>query len=139
MSDTARPGPSGWSQPSGCAHAVVGTGTFVFVGGQIAADENGRVSTTGLVAQARQALKNVRTVLGAAGAEPGHIAQMTWFVLDIDFYRARKTELRAAYREVMGFHDPATTLVEVTGLAHPDAIVEIAATAILPEIRGRFG
>jgi enamine deaminase RidA (YjgF/YER057c/UK114 family) len=131
--------PSEWALPSDCAHAVVGTGTFVFVGGQIATDENGHIVTTGLVAQARQTLQNVRTVLDEVGAGPGHIAQMTWFVLDIDLYRARQTELKAAYREVMGFHNPATTLVEVTGLAHPDAIVEITATAILPEDRRPCG
>jgi enamine deaminase RidA (YjgF/YER057c/UK114 family) len=131
--------PSGWARPSGCAHAVVGTGTFIFVGGQVATDENGRIATIGLIAQARQALRNIRTVLDEVGATPGHVAQMTWFVLDIDLYRARQKELEAAYREVMGFHVPAVSLVEVTGLANPDAIVEIAATAILPEDRRPHG
>ena len=36
------------------------------------------------------------------------------------------------YREIMGRHYPAMVLVEVTGLVEPAAIVEIAATAILP-------
>lgn len=57
---------------------------------------------------------------------------MTWYVLDIDHYRALLPELGVVYREVMGSHYPAMVLVEVTGLVDPAAIVEIAATAILP-------
>jgi enamine deaminase RidA (YjgF/YER057c/UK114 family) len=111
---------------------MAGTGTFVFIGGQIATDNAGRVTCVGLVPQARQALRNLRTVLAEAGGAPEHIAQMTWYVLDIDHYRAMLRELGLVYREIMGRHYPAMVLVEVTGLVEPAAIVEIAATAILP-------
>jgi enamine deaminase RidA (YjgF/YER057c/UK114 family) len=111
---------------------MAGTGTFVFIGGQIATDNAGRVASVGLVPQARQALRNLRTVLAEAGGAPEHIAQMTWYVLDIDHYRATLRELGLVYREIMGRHYPAMVLVEVTGLVEPAAIVEIAATAILP-------
>ena len=124
--------PSGWPSPDGCSHAVIGTGTFIFVSAQTGADHTGRVTTTGLVAQARQALRNIRTLLAEVGAHPGHIAQMTWYVLDMEHYRARLKELRTMHREEMGSHYPATTLIEVSGLADPEAIVEITATAILP-------
>lgn len=119
-------------RPRGFSHAMAGTGTFVFVGGQIATDHTGRVATVGLVPQARQALRNVRTALAEAGGAPEHIAQMTWYVLDVDLYRARLKELGAVYREIMGGHYPAMVLVEVSGLVEPAAVVEIAATAILP-------
>jgi enamine deaminase RidA (YjgF/YER057c/UK114 family) len=111
---------------------MAGTGTFVFIGGQIATDNAGRVASVGLVPQARQALRNLRTILAEAGGAPEHIAQMTWYVLDIDHYRATLRELGLVYREIMGRHYPAMVLVEVTGLVEPAAIVEIAATAILP-------
>ncbi|WP_262027014.1 RidA family protein [Microvirga sp. Mcv34] len=124
--------PPQWLSPRGYSHAMAGTGTFVFVGGQIATDASGRVMSVGLVAQARQALRNVCTVLAEAGGAREHIAQMTWYVLDIDHYRALPRELGVVYREVMGRHYPAMVLVEVTGLADPSAVVEIAATAILP-------
>jgi enamine deaminase RidA (YjgF/YER057c/UK114 family) len=124
--------PPKWPSPRGYSHAMAGTGTFVFVGGQIATDNAGRVTTLGLVPQARQALRNLRTVLAEAGGAPEHIAQMTWYVLDIDQYRAVLRELGIVYREIMGHHYPAMVLVEVTGLVEPAAIVEIAATAILP-------
>ncbi len=124
--------PPKWPSPRGCSHAVAGTGTFVFIGGQIATDNAGRVTAVGLVPQVRQALRNVRTVLAEAGGAPENIAQMTWYVLDIDYYRARLTELGVVYREIMGSHYPAMVLVEVSGLVEPEAIVEIAATAIIP-------
>jgi enamine deaminase RidA (YjgF/YER057c/UK114 family) len=57
---------------------------------------------------------------------------MTWYVLDVDLYRARLRELGVVYREIMGSHYPAMTLVEVSGLVDPAAVVEIAATAVLP-------
>jgi enamine deaminase RidA (YjgF/YER057c/UK114 family) len=119
-------------RPRGFSHAVAGTGTFVFVSGQIATDHMGKVTTAGLLLQARQALRNVRTVLAEAGGAPEHIAQMTWYVLDVDLYRARLKELGAVYREIMGSHYPAMVLVEVSGLVDPAAIVEISASAILP-------
>ncbi len=125
--------PPKWPSPCGYSHAVAGTGTFVFVGGQIAADNAGRVTSVGLVPQARQALRNVRTVLAEAGGRPEHIAQMTWYVLDLDFYRAREGELGAVYREIMGNHYPAMVLVEVSALFEPSAVVEIAAIAIIPQ------
>lgn len=124
--------PPKWPSPHGYSHAVAGTGTFVFIGGQIASDNAGRVTSVGLVPQARQALRNVRTVLAEAGGAPGHIAQMTWYVLDLEFYRARESEIRAIYREIMGGHFPAMVLVEVSGLVDSSAVVEIAATAIIP-------
>jgi enamine deaminase RidA (YjgF/YER057c/UK114 family) len=124
--------PPKWPSPRGYSHAMAGSGTFVFLGGQIATDNAGRVTSVGLVPQARQALRNIRTVLAEAGGAPEHIAQMTWYVLDIDNYRAVLRELGVVYREVMGGHYPAMALVEVSGLVEPAAVVEIAATAILP-------
>ncbi|SCY57943.1 RidA family protein [Microvirga guangxiensis] len=124
--------PPKWPSPRGYSHAMAGTGTFVFIGGQIATDNAGRVTSIGLVPQARQALRNVRTVLAEAGGAPEDIAQMTWYVLDIDHYRMLLKEIGVVYQEVMGHHYPAMALVEVTGLVNPAAVVEIAATAILP-------
>jgi enamine deaminase RidA (YjgF/YER057c/UK114 family) len=48
-------------------------------------------------------------------------------------YRAARKELGAAYREVMGRHFPAMSLVQVVALVEPGAVVEIEATAVLPE------
>ena len=72
-------------------------------------------------------------MLKEAGAEPHHVARMTWFVTDIQEYRESLRDLGRAYREVMGSHFPAMTLVQVVSLVEPEAKVEIEATAIIPD------
>jgi enamine deaminase RidA (YjgF/YER057c/UK114 family) len=104
---------------------------MVFVGGMIGADSKGRLAQ-GFVAQTKQALANIAAVLAEADALPRHIVRLTWYVLDIDEYRAELPALGAAYREVMGRHFPAMAVVEVNRLVEPLARVEIEATAVLP-------
>ena len=58
---------------------------------------------------------------------------MTWYVLDLDEYRASLAELGAIWREVMGRHYPAMALVAVKALVEKEARLEIEATAILPD------
>jgi len=43
-------------------------------------------------------------VLAAAGAEPAHIARMTWYVTDKAEYRAAIREVGRVYREIVGAH-----------------------------------
>jgi enamine deaminase RidA (YjgF/YER057c/UK114 family) len=58
---------------------------------------------------------------------------LTWYVTDIEEYRASLAELGLAYRAVLGRHFPAMTLVQVGALVEPEARVEIEATAIIPD------
>ena len=58
---------------------------------------------------------------------------MTWYVLDLDEYRASLAELGTIWREVMGRHYPAMALVAVKALVEKEARLEIEATAILPD------
>jgi enamine deaminase RidA (YjgF/YER057c/UK114 family) len=58
---------------------------------------------------------------------------MTWYVLDLDEYRASLAELGAIWREVMGRHYPAMALVAVKALVEREARLEIEATAMLPD------
>ena len=51
---------------------------------------------------------------------------------DVEEYRAGLRDLGAAYRDVMGRHFPAMTLVQVAALVEPEARLEIEATAIVP-------
>ncbi len=57
---------------------------------------------------------------------------MTIYVTDIEAYRSSRKPLGEAYRRQMGRHFPAMALVAVASLVHPDALVEIEATAVLP-------
>ncbi|HEX7968143.1 MAG TPA: RidA family protein, partial [Stellaceae bacterium] len=71
--------------------------------------------------------------LAAAGARPDHIARMTWYVLSKQEYTARIAEIGAAWREIMGRHFPAITLVEVGALVADRARLEIESTAVIPD------
>ena len=73
----------------GYANGVAASGTMVFVAGQIGWNEQSHFDSDDLLAQARQALLNVRAVLAEAGARPEHIVRMTWYVIDKRDYLAR--------------------------------------------------
>lgn len=124
--------PEGWPAPRGYSNGMMGRGRVVLVGGMVGWDAEGRFPD-GLVAQTRQALLNIRAVLEAAGGGPEHVGRLTWYVVDMEEYRASLKELGPAYREVMGRHFPAMALVQVVSLVERAARVEIEATAILPE------
>jgi enamine deaminase RidA (YjgF/YER057c/UK114 family) len=107
----------------------------VFVAGQVGWDTAGRFAD-GLVPQVQQALENIVAVLRAGGAEPKHLVRMTWYVLDRQTYRAARAEIGDVYREVIGPTYPAMALVQVAGLLEEGALVEIEATAVVPDGNG---
>ena len=124
--------PKGWAPPRGYANGVAASGTMVFVAGQIGWNEQSHFDSDDLLAQARQALLNVRAVLAEAGARPEHIVRMTWYVIDKRDYLARGREIGAVYREVIGHYGVAMTVVEVNALMEDRAQVEIEVTAVVP-------
>jgi enamine deaminase RidA (YjgF/YER057c/UK114 family) len=124
--------PEGWPAPRGYSNGMMGRGRVVLVGGQIGWDAEGRFPG-GLVPQTRQALLNILAVLKAGGAGPEHIGRLTWYVVDMEEYRASLKELGPVYRDVMGRHFPAMALVQVVSLVEREARVEIEATAIIPD------
>ncbi|MDH3196777.1 MAG: RidA family protein [Candidatus Krumholzibacteria bacterium] len=125
--------PEGWPRPRGYANGVKARGETVFVAGQVGWNTRGEMVAADMAGQVRQALENVCAVLAAAGAEAEHVVRMTWYVTDLDAYRAQQSEIGEAYRAVMGAHYPAMTLVQVAGLVEEGAKVEIEATAVVPE------
>ena len=78
-------------------------------------------------------MQNIVDVLATAGAKPEHVVRLTWYVINMAEYRASLAAFGAAYRDVMGRNYPTMTLVEVKSLAEPDAVVEIEATAVVPD------
>ncbi|WP_300303524.1 RidA family protein, partial [Ferrovibrio sp.] len=76
--------------------------------------------------------RNIVRVLAEAGARPEHIVRMTWYVVDKKDYLARNADLGKVYREIIGKHYPAMTLVQVAALLEDRAKIEIEATAVLP-------
>jgi len=124
--------PEGWPAPKGYANGIKTRGDLIFIAGQIGWDAEGKFAQ-GFVAQARRTLENVMAVLVEGDAGPEHLVRMTWYVTDMAAYRNSLPELGAAYREVVGRHYPTMTLVEVKSLAEPQALIEIEATAVVPE------
>lgn len=124
--------PSHWKAAVGYANGVLATGRTIFVGGQIGWNGDQVFESDDFVAQVHQALTNIVEVLKEADAGPQHLVRLTWYVTDVGAYDAVQQELGRAYREILGRHYPAMTLVQVTRLAEPRALVEIEATAVVP-------
>jgi enamine deaminase RidA (YjgF/YER057c/UK114 family) len=125
--------PPNWPRPKGYANGVAAKGTWVFLSGIVGWNAQGRFEARDFVGQVRQALQNIVELLDQANATPEHIARMTWYVLDKNEYIAAAKEMGVAYRETIGSHYPAMTVMEVSGLVEADARVEIEVTAVVPE------
>jgi enamine deaminase RidA (YjgF/YER057c/UK114 family) len=125
--------PPQWKRPSGYSNGVVENG-FLFLSGQVGWNEAGEFPAD-FVEQVRQALLNICAVVEAAGAKRERIVRLAWYVTDRQAYKARLAELGAVYREIIGRHFPAMSVVEVKGLIEDMAQVEIEATVALPEDR----
>ena len=126
--------PAGWARPVGYVNAVAARGRQIFVAGQVGWDPlTATFASDDLTAQTRQALANVATVLRAAGAEPRHLVRLTWFVTSRAEYMTARLKIGVAYRDILGSHYPAMSLVVVSGLVEERAKVEIEATAIVPD------
>jgi enamine deaminase RidA (YjgF/YER057c/UK114 family) len=123
--------PAGWPQPKGYANGIRARGEAIYVGGMIGWDVHGKFPQ-GFVAQTRQLLQNIVAVLKEGGAGPEHVVRMTWYVVDMEEYRASLSELGKVYREVMGRNFPAMALVEVRSLVEREARLEVETTAVLP-------
>jgi enamine deaminase RidA (YjgF/YER057c/UK114 family) len=109
-------------------------GRLLFVSGQIGWDPaTRRIESDDFAAQTERALANLLAVLAAGGAEPGHVARLTWFVTDRQAYAAARPALGAIWRRAFGAHYPAMSVVIVAGLVEERALVEIEATAVVPE------
>ena len=124
--------PEGWKPAKGYANGILAEGRVLFVGGQIGWNADQVFEAHEFIGQMVQALRNIRAIVEEAGGTVEHIARLTWYVTDKREYLAHQREIGAAYRDVMGYHFPAMTMVVVAGLVEDDAKVEIEATAVLP-------
>jgi enamine deaminase RidA (YjgF/YER057c/UK114 family) len=124
--------PPTWPRPIGYANGMTAKGRVVVTAGLVGWDVMGNFPD-GFVAQARQLFSNILAVLAEGGAGPEHLVRLTWYVVDLDDYRASLRELGRAYREIIGAHYPAMAVVQVAGLVEKAAKIEIEATAVVPE------
>jgi enamine deaminase RidA (YjgF/YER057c/UK114 family) len=112
-------------------HAVVARGRTVFVRGQVGQDLDTAVNV-GVgepAAQAEQAMRNIKQLLGEADATLDHICKITIYLTDPRFrepvYRVIGSWLQGVY--------PVSTGIVVAGLARPEWLVEIDVTAVIPD------
>ncbi len=127
--------PPHWPAPRGYTNAVVARGDIVFVAGQIGWTPDGIFPSRTTAGQLRQVLINIGEALAPAGAKLTDIVRLTWYVTDKAEYLATIKEVGAAYREIMGKHFPAMSVVEVKSLVESEAKIEVEATAVVPRTR----
>jgi len=104
---------------------IEGSKTLIFVAGQTWDPSLGGPARTDAAAQTEFALKNMKAVLEASGATIDDVVRVTVYVRHIEDLD-KITPVRIKY---FGKSLPASALVEVSGLWHPDLLVEIDATA----------
>lgn len=126
--------PKSLGAPRGYSNGVLtdASGKLLFMGGQVAWDENQEIVSDDFVEQFDKALANMIAVLNTAGGEPVNIARLIIYVTNKIEYLERTKEIGERYRKHMGKHFPAMVLVQVVGLLDDAAKVEIEGIAVLP-------
>ena len=125
--------PPGWPRPRGYSNGISASGRTIYTAGVIGWDEREMIVSHRLDLQFGQALRNIVAILAQGGAGPGHIVRMTVYITDRPQYLKQRDELAPIWKGIMGDHYPAMALVEVKGLVNQSALVEIEATAVVPE------
>jgi 2-iminobutanoate/2-iminopropanoate deaminase len=126
-----RTNPPALSTPTGYSHVVevTGPGKTIYIAGQIAFDAGGKVVGAGdMKAQTEQVFKNLEAALKAAGATFADVVKMNTYVTDISQIAVIR-DVRSRY---FGTTTPASTLVQVSGLARPELMIEIEIIAAVP-------
>ena len=123
--------PEGWPRPKGYSNGIATGGRMIFTSGQVGWNENEEFEAKDLAGQVRQTMLNTLAVLREGGAGPKHIVRMTWYITDKQEYIDNLKDIGAAYREVIGGHYPAMSLLEVKSLLEDGAKVEIETTAVV--------
>jgi enamine deaminase RidA (YjgF/YER057c/UK114 family) len=106
-------------------------GDLLFISGQVAKDEAGRPTAVGDAgAQTRIVFDLIEDLLHEAGGDIGHLVNLVIHVVDMTQF----AQISAVRNRRLKDPPPASTIVEVSGLANPEFLVEITATAFLPSL-----
>ncbi|KAA8885607.1 RidA family protein [Nocardia colli] len=107
---------------------VAPAGQTLYVGGQLGTDSSGKL-LDGIEAQTEQAMRNVLSVLTAAGTGPEHVVKL-------NIYLVNGHDARAGYeasQSIWGNHRTAITVISTAEHGRPGALIEIDAIALIPE------
>jgi 2-iminobutanoate/2-iminopropanoate deaminase len=103
-------------------------GDTIYVAGQLPYDKDGKLIGVGdIKAQTRRVFENIRKIVTAGGGTMDDVVKITVFVTDVR-HREPYGEVRC---EFFGANPPASTLVQISNLAVPDALIEIEAIAVV--------
>lgn len=129
-------GPDELGPASGFSHGVLAAeGKLLHVAGQVGSDASGVIVARGIAAQLGVALGRVVRVLAAAGGRPEDVVSMVLYTTAMPEYREQRSEIGAVYRAHFGRHFPAMTMVAVAELVDPEALIEVAAVAVIADRR----
>ena len=129
MSEKRFLSPATMSPPFGYSHVVdAPAGRIIYISGQVPLDTDGELVGEGdFEAQARQVFANLTAALEAAGAGWNDVVNLNYFLTEIGELGTVRT-IRDEYIDTE--RPPASTLVQVSALFRPEAMVEIEAVAI---------
>lgn len=110
-----------------------GNGKTIYIGGQDAVNAQGEVVGKGDIAkQTEQVMKNLQTALSACGATFENLVKLSIYIVQgQDLYRGFQVSQKYFGNLT---NPPVISVLVVAGLANPDFLVEIDATAFIPEV-----
>jgi reactive intermediate/imine deaminase len=109
------------------AIAIEAKGKLVFISGMTARRPDGTIAGVGdIEAQTRQVCENIKAAVESAGGSMDDVCRVDVYVRNIEHFE----KIHKVRREYFGAPAPASTMVEVTKMVHPDYLIEINAIAI---------
>ena len=101
---------------------------ILFLSGQVAYTSDGSVACRGdFKGQARDAYEAIKALVESQGGTMASIVKVTTYVTDMQY----RVDLPPLREEFFGKKGPASTLIEISALAHPDWLIEVEAIAVL--------
>ena len=102
--------------------------TILFLSGQVAYTADGGVACRGdFKGQARGAYEAIKALVESQGGTMASVVKITTYVTDMRY----RLDLAPLREEFFGKKGPASTLIEISALAHPDWLIEIEAVAVI--------
>jgi 2-iminobutanoate/2-iminopropanoate deaminase len=120
-------------QPTGVfSHATVieATGRFVFISGMTARKPDGSIAGVGdITEQTRQVCENIKAAVEAAGGTMDDICRVDVYVRNMEQFDTIHKVRREYFKPPL----PASTMVEIVKMTHPDYLIEMNAIAVVPD------
>lgn len=125
--------PAGWPRPKGYSNGIEVRGRQIYVAGLIGWNTEEKFDHLDLPGQFGQILLNLVAILDEADAAPEHVVRMTWYITDKRAYLRESKKIGEIYRSIMGRVYPVMAVVQVAALIEDQALIEIEATAVVPD------